>query len=321
MPWRTFFAALTAAFALIYGGRAPAAFLPDFLNLSAPLYAELPDIASCRAGQLQHAERLAVLARVNDIRQRHGLAPVSRDTLAEPAVDQAALMLAANGRLEHNPPGNWRCFSAAGAGAASNSLLSGGVTAPNIAFHTPAQDIIAWLTDANAVATETIGHRRLLLDPFLKSVAYGRVSGKVGPRRASVGSVLKVTGPGSALTAGSGSELIAWPYHDYPQRYFTDGAYLSVSLLIDRTRKQANAAVDFSAARVSVVTESGRAMPVRNIRFDNQYYGLPNNLQFMLPRIEPNVRYEISIDGVNVRGEEKSYRYWFRIMPDGGDRA
>jgi hypothetical protein len=317
----TVFSTLLIAVLLIYARPASAAFQADFLKLSKPLYKELPDIGACRGGLLHEAEKQRVKSGLNDIRQRHGLAPIGRELAAEPAVTQAALMLAGNGQLTHNPPASWRCYSAEGAGMVAKSLLSGGLTAPNIAFHTPVQDIVAWLTDVSAVESETVSHRRILLDPFLANVAYGRVSGKVSRRNAGLASVLKVSYAKTAGATESMPQLIAYPYHDYPLRYFAEGAILSLSLLIDASRKSANAEVDFSGARISVNTGRGKSMAVRNIRFDNHYFGLPNNLQFKLPDLAPNVRYEVRIDGVRVRGAVTSFHYWFRITPDADDRA
>lgn len=292
-------------------GLARPAFYPDFRVLSAPLFAEQPDIPACRGGRLHENAIREAWQALNGIRSLHGLAPVETDRY-DTAATQAALMLAANGSLSHSPPVSWRCHTAAGAQALAGSLLSGGVTARNIAFHTPAQDIIAWLTDNNA-ANDSIGHRRWLLDPFLGKVAYARVSGSTGGRKVTVASVLHVTG---IARPAAGPELIAYPYQDYPSRFFHADSLLSLSLLVDRQRRQGNAAVDFSAARVRIASASGEPLRVRDIASDRQAFGLPNNLQFRPVGIRHGVRYEVSVDGVRVGGLQKSYRYWFRIIPD-----
>jgi hypothetical protein len=278
------------------------------------MFAEQPDIPACRAGRLQDAQVQLALDTLNAIRELHELAPVTLNPLTEQESNQAALMVAANGKLDHNPPASWRCFSTTGAKAMAKSLLSGGVTAPNIAFHTPAQDIIAWLTDHTAVSSDSIGHRRWLLDPFIGQISYGRVSGKTVGRNVSVGSALAFNN--TKLKPVTGPALIAYPFHDYPARFFSENALLSLSLLIDKQRKPGNSAVDFSQASIRVVNERGESVRVRNVRFDNHFFGLPNNLQFELDDIQQGVRYDIQVDAVKVQGQEKSYRYWFRIVPD-----
>ena len=293
-------------------GLARPAFYPDFRALSAPLFAEQPDIPACRSGRLRDVAESEAWQALNEIRGLHGLAPVALDR-QNAAAAQAALMLAANGRLEHVPPASWRCHTAAGAQALAASLLSGGVTARNIAFHTPAQDIIAWLVDNKATAADSIGHRRWLLDPFLGKVAYARVSGSTGGQKVTVASVLHVTG---IARPAAGPALIAYPYQDYPARFFHDDTPLSLSLLVDRQRRQGNAAVDFSTARIRVTDERGEPLLIGGVASDRYAFGLPNNLQFRPAGIRHGVRYEVSVDGVRVGGLEKSYHYWFRIIPD-----
>lgn len=288
-------------------------FYPDFLTLSKPMFSEQPDILNCRAGRLNDAQVQLALDTLNAIRVLHELAPVTLNHLTEQESNQAALMVAANGKLDHNPPASWRCFSTTGAMAMAKSLLSGGVTAPNIAFHTPAQDIIAWLTDHTALTSDSIGHRRWLLDPFIGQISYGRVSGKTVGRKVSIGSALAFNS--TNVKPVTGPELIAYPFHDYPSRFFSNNALLSLSLLIDKERKPGNSSVDFSQVRIHVTNERGESVRTRKIRFDNQYFGLPNNLQFELDDIQHGVRYDIQVDAVKVRGLEKSYRYWFRIVP------
>lgn len=292
------------------------AFYPDFLELSAPLFAVLPDLQKCQTGQLQETEKQNLLSHINSIRQLHGLASVTLNHDTEASVKQAALMFAVNGQISHNPPTTWQCYSEAGANAALKSIISGGVTAKNIAFYSPEQDFIAWLTDINAINIADIGHRRILLDPFLASIAYARVSGRISKHKVSVGSALWPTAMNSSSVGVSADQLIAYPYHDYPARYFADGTVLSVSLLIDKTNKQGNAAVDFSTARIHVSNENTDKIQVKHIQYDNKYYGIPNNLQFIVSHIEPNLRYQVSVAGVRINGIEKTYTYWFRIVPE-----
>ena len=288
-------------------------FYPDFQKLSDALYIETPNIPDCATGRLRDSEKKDILDVLNDIRQLHGLSPVSYNDNAEPQVMQAALMFAANGQIAHSPPPDWRCYSTAGAKAASQSLISGGVKAPNIVFHTPVQDIIEWLTDTNASIKNNIDHRRWLLDPFLKKVAYGRVSGMLDSRNQSVGSALLVVQPSNMHDATSHQEIIAYPYHDYPTHYYAQGTPLSFSLLIDNIHKQGNAAVDFSQAQISISADDGTQPKARKLAFDNRGNGLPNSLQFCLGRIKPSVRYTVDVQDVRINGLQKSYRYWFRI--------
>lgn len=290
-------------------------FYPDFRKLSSMLYQELPEPAACRTGILHEGQKQRVLSTVNTIRALHGLAPVQYEDSEQDAVMQTALLMAANGRIDHAPPPQWRCWTAVAAKTAGASLLSGGVRAPNIAFHTPEQDILAWLTDTEARSVAGIGHRRWLLDPFLKRIAYGRVSGAVDGRNQSVASVLKIMRPEKTAAAAAGPELIAYPFGDYPARFYAEGAPFSVALMIDASHKAGNAAVDFSQARINVTPASGKPLRIRGILTDNRFYGLPNSLQFRTDDLVSGERYDVTLDNVRVQGRPKTYRYWFRIMP------
>ncbi len=290
-------------------------FYPDFQKLSAGLYRQLPEPEACRSGILHDAQPQQVLNTLNAIRSLHGLAPVHYEDSEQSDVMQTALLMAANGRIDHAPPQHWRCWTAAAAKTAGASLLSGGVTAENIAFHTPEQDIIVWLTDTEARSVAGIGHRRWLLDPFLKRIAYGRVSGTVGKGKQSVASVLKIMRAEKTTAPVIGPELIAYPFGDYPARYFTEGAPFSVALMIDAGHKAGNAAVDFSQTRIKVTPASGKPLRISGILTDNRFYGLPNSLQFRTGDLISGERYDVTLENVRVQGQPKTYRYWFRITP------
>ncbi|MEY2866164.1 MAG: hypothetical protein RIQ43_190 [Pseudomonadota bacterium] len=288
---------------------------PDFQKLSATLYQQMPSPAACQTGVLHEAQKQKVLTTLNAIRNLHGLAPVRYDDSEQDEVMQAALLMAANGRIDHAPPHHWRCWTSTAAKTAGASLLSGGVRAPNIAFHTPEQDMIVWLTDTEARSVAGIGHRRWLLDPFLKRIAYGRVSGAVDGRNQSVASVLKIMRPEKTATAASGPELIAYPFGDYPAQYYAESAPISVALMIDAEHKAANSAVDFSQARIQVKSAKGKPLRISSILTDNRFYGLPNSLQFRTGRLLAGERYEVTLEHVLVQGQPNNYRYWFRIVP------
>jgi uncharacterized protein YkwD len=290
-------------------------FYPDFQKLSAALYQQMPSPAACQTGILHEAQKQQVLTTLNAIRHLHGLAPVRYDDSEQDEVMQTALLMAANGRIDHAPPRHWRCWTSTAAKTAGASLLSGGVRAPNIAFHTPEQDMIVWLTDTEARSVAGIGHRRWLLDPFLKRIAYGRVSGAVDGRNQSVASVLKIMRPDGLAKASAAPELIAYPFGDYPAQFYAEGAPISVALMIDAEHKAANTAVDFSQTRIQVKSAKGKPLRISGILTDNRFYGLPNSLQFRTGDLIFGERYDVTLENVRVQGQPKNYRYWFRIVP------
>ncbi|NAR67690.1 CAP domain-containing protein, partial [Acinetobacter haemolyticus] len=106
--------------------------------------------------------------------------------------------------------------------------------------------------------------------------------------------------------------VIAYPYHNYPAKYYMAGSILSISVLTDQKNFFANRNVDYAKATV-VVTErsSGAKQKISNIRFENN--GIPNHIQFNFDDLKPNVIYDVKLSNVLVNGQPKEYSYWFNV--------
>lgn len=286
----------------------------DFFSSIALLYTVQPDIAACNPGQLKPEVGQRVLAVVNDIRAHHALPPVTYAAAEEPAVQQSALMMAANGQLSHTPPPSWLCYSAAGATAAGQSniyLAMGG----GLRYSQDADIVIGWLTDTNNVAANNIGHRRWLLYPFLSTISYGRVAGRWQTSNRADGASIKVINT-AQNTAGPLPDYVAYPYQDYPARYFDTNALLSFGVIANKTSNfGANANVNFAGATITVRQRGGATLPVSNVSFDNDGFGLPNNLQWSVAGLAANTIYDVTINNVMVNGASRNYSYFFRLTP------
>lgn len=287
------------------------------------VYAVAPDLASCRTGRLAAAEAARVLALLNDIRRLHGLGPVDWDATQEEAVMRAALLFAANGQLSHTPSAHWRCLSVAGSLGAASSNIHLWVGSAGSLPRSSEEVLIGFLTDIGNRESGNIGHRRWMLDPFLKRVAFGRVGARAGAmlHDGAALSVVEAAGGMSDLRGLPGlggsarADHWAWPQGAYPARYFHPEAFLSFSAIVDLTERAANAAVDYRGASVSVRRADGRPLVVSQLSFDHHGYGLPNSLQFKAAGIEPDVEHEVLIQGVRAAGAPRDYRYRFRIVP------
>lgn len=285
-----------------------------YIERARALYAQPPDIGACQAGVLKTEETERVLAAVNEIRALHGLGQVLYDSESQTQVMQASLMFAANARLSHHPGSDWKCHSGAGVEGAGTSNISGGVASPYLRFRASEDDVASWHTDVNNTIADNVGHRRWILDPFVKRIAYGRVSGDFDGNAVSTGSAIKMIYPADWDRAQTTAQFIAYPFGDYPGKYYARGAILSFSVLADASGKHRNASVDFADAEVSVFVRGGGRIAVSGVAYDNQWYGLPNNLQFKAEGVEPGIHYEVRVTGVRVDGEARDYAYWFRIL-------
>lgn len=287
----------------------------DFFQQVAAMYAAQPDVAACQPGQLSAQVTARALQTLNAIRALHHLPPVAYSSADEPGAQQAALMMAANAQLSHTPPTSWRCYTAAGAAAAGASNLYGGLGS-GLRLLSDEEVFAGWLTEVDNLTAENVGHRRWLLDPFLGSVAYGRVAGRHDTYTRTDAAVIKVfdtagpAGPSGALPA-----YVAYPFEDYPARLFDTRALLSFGVVANSSNRWANQNVSFANAAVTVRQRGGGTLAVSRVAHDNQGYGLPNNLQFFVTGLQANTIYDVSIARVNVGGVSTDYSYWFRIVP------
>ncbi len=287
----------------------------DFFAQAAAMFAVQPDIANCQPGQLSGQVTVRALQTLNAIRALHRLPAVAYSGADEPGAQQAALMMAANAQLSHEPPASWRCYTPLGAETAGASNLYGGLGS-GLTLLSDEQVMAGWLTEVDNLTAENVGHRRWLLDPFLGSIAYGRVAGRHATYTRSDAAVMKVFDTaGAAGPTGPLPPYVAYPFEDYPARLFDTRALLSFGVVANATNRWANGNVSFANAAVVVRARGGGTLTVSRVRYDNDGYGLPNNLQFFVSGLQTNVIYDVSVNGVSVGGASTNYSYWFRIVP------
>jgi hypothetical protein len=125
------------------------------------------DVSSCTPGTNATLYEDAVARRINWFRAMGGMPVAVTLTPADSTNDQAAaVMMAANGALKHDPPSSWSCYTSSGATAASNSNLALGSAG--------ADAITGYIWDSGANNTE-VGHRRWILYPQTQVMGTGDV--------------------------------------------------------------------------------------------------------------------------------------------------
>jgi len=285
----------------------------DFTTAASGLYAVQPDTTLCRAGTLTAAEQSAALATVNAIRTAHGLSAVIYDTAGDEEVRQISLMSVVNAQLSHAPPTTWGCYSATGlAGAQSSNLYLGGPSA-YLTLASSASILSGWLADIGSEAT--LGHRRWMLDPFLKQIAFGRVDVQAASGVRTTGAAIKViyAADGTGLVT---PDYVAYPVGDYRKAYFQNNPIQSFTAIADKTSRSANglSKVDYGVATVSVVPRGGAALAVTEVSPDYAAYGVPNVLRFRAAGLAAGVVHDVTIANVRVNGVLRSYSYTFRLV-------
>lgn len=277
---------------------------------AAALYDVQPDVAGCRAGTLKASVKAEFLARLNAIRALHQLPAVAYSDAEDAQEADSSLMMAVNKQLSHTPPASWTCYTASGAAAAGSSNLIGG-WGTGLGFSSEDEYLGLWLTEGGSAS---IGHRRWILDPFLGKTSYGRVAVVLPDGSRASAASMRVFNFTSGVPVPSGvPAFVAYPYGDYPARYFSLSSYLSFSAIASTTGAfGANANVSFARATITV-TGPGGALTVSDVTSDNDGYGLANNVQWRVAGLQAGVAYTVRITGVT-GAPQSEYSYTFRVV-------
>ena len=169
----------------------------DVFVPNAAVAAEAPDpesTAACDAGAPAGELQTATVNLINYVRGMSGVGGVSFDPELSAKAQQAALMMQANGALDHQPPDTWACYTADGAEAASKSNLC--------LCGSTAGVIKTYMDDAGAGDTET-GHRWWLQRPDTQTMGGG-----------AYGSAHALWVQGQQAEAG-GPTFTSWPSAGY----------------------------------------------------------------------------------------------------------
>lgn len=276
---------------------------------AAALYDVQPNQAACTAGTLKAAVKADFLAKLNAARALHNLPAVTYSAVEDDQEAASSLMMAVNKALSHTPPTTWICYTAGGATAAGSSNLIGG-WGTGLGFSTEDDYLAGWLRENGSAS---IGHRRWILDPFLGKVSYGRVSLVLSDgSRASAASMKVFNFNGGVTVPGGVPGFVAYPYGDYPARYFQPGDYLSFTAIANTGGTfGANGSVRFTGATVRVTGPSGN-LTVSDVASDNDGFGVANSVQWHVTGLQAGVTYTVTISGVT-GAPQSSYSYTFRI--------
>ena len=275
-------------------------------------YAQVPTLGSCKKGAVTGSSKAEALATVNQVRAFSGLPPVTYDYTGDTEVQAAALIMAANADLSHFPSQSWSCWTQAGYdGAGSSNLHMSWYSAP-LDPKPPSEAVVGFLIDWDV---PSLGHRRWLLDPFLPSVSWGAAGGYSpagGDWPYVWAGILQVMKDGAPSLFGLDLDFVAYPVGDYPAEWFEAGWYLSFSALVDKGSSWGNADVSYASAQLKVSGPSG-PLSVYDVSYSDEYYGLPNHLQWRVSGLQAGVTYTVEINGVKDGGVTHSYEYDFRL--------
>lgn len=285
---------------------------PDLLVELTEVYSVMPEIGSCNPGLITPAEQAEAIDYINSVRLLHDLPPVVHDPSHDLHAREAALIIAANDYLSHNPPDTLDCWSPDGRLGSQKSNLAWAARLdgePQKGF-TSTYMIDTWWKDS---AIEMVGHRRWLLDPFLREVSFGRVDrpGNATNYSITAAALWVIDDDRSGGTSFTG-DFVAFPYHDYPSDLFTDGLSISFSAVVDHDDYWANQGVDLTDVAVTILDEANVPIRIRNLRTTVDAFGIPNAVIWDAD-LQQGVRYTVRVEGIRYEGVAKDYTYWFRL--------
>ena len=264
------------------------------------LYAEPPDLDNCIAGRLSRAAEDRAFETANQIRALHGLPAVRWTTVYSREAQQAALLQAANGALNHDPDPNLRCYTAEGAAGSTSSNLYGGDGNTD-----PANHLVGWTNDANPLGLVAVaGHRRWLLNPLAINFTYGQVDGFAAHK---VFDYFQVDDLAPEIEV----DFVAFPYGRYPFSLVGEGSPWSLSVIVDPDDFFANAGDFFREATITVTRAADRvSLPISERYADFIVYGIPNFLSWQVEGWEYDTLYEVEVANVRLPGgRREAYLY------------
>lgn len=249
---------------------------------------------ACDAGVIAPAYLDSLQGLVNFFRAMAGVpAQITFRAEYNAKAQQAALMMSANGALDHEPPPSWQCYTAEGAEAAANSNLSiwSGLG--------PKYHGIKGQMEDDGDNNYPVGHRRWILCPATRYMGAGDVP-EDGDFMAA-NALWVMDGNSSGPRPSVRDDFIAWP----PSGYVPDDlVYARWSFMLRDA--------DFSAATVRM-RYAGGDVP---LRLESQEFDICENTLVWAPNIDvsslsPNQdhRFDVEIAGVRIGGQVRTFTY------------
>ncbi|MCK4897321.1 MAG: CAP domain-containing protein [Anaerolineales bacterium] len=246
---------------------------------------------NCNEGTTSYAFQEAVQLRINYFRAMAGVPSevVLSDEYNQKA-QEAALMMSVNKSLSHHPPSNWKCYTADGDQAASNSNIALGAYGPNainLYMHDP------------GYGNYFVGHRRWILYPQTQEMGTGDIPYENGYPGANALWVFdsNVFGP----RPDTREVFVAWP----------PPGYVPYKVVYPRWSFSYPKA-DFKSASVSVTSNRKSVdisvQPVINGYGENTIVWELDDLIFDSPP-ETDTVYTVKVNNVKISGDPHNFTY------------
>ena len=72
--------------------------------------------------------------------------------------------------------------------------------------------------------------------------------------------------------------------------------------------------MNFASASIAITSETeNKVYQIKDLQFDNEGYGVPNNLRWRTSGIRTGVKYNVVIHNVIINNYSQDYSYWFQL--------
>ncbi|MDR0927253.1 MAG: CAP domain-containing protein [Ignavibacteria bacterium] len=294
------------------------------IPLNAQMFEITPDIATCTQGKISAEVRDSVLALLNQIRAVHKLNPVTWNDIGEDLAQAASLSIANSGIMVHTPVADNCATPSSDSGRKYSNISLGLYRSRDMSdidkLFNSTIALLGWLTDNKNVADlSMVGHRRMLLSPFLQTVGFGAVKANLNATNARYAAALWGNTKENLDTSTCPNNYVAYPYEEYKSEWFNKKFYLSLNLIPKSNKPFTSISYDFSKCNISITDEKGRKYKASGIKYstkideyaDTFYCGLSNNLCWKVNGLKDNTKYFVAISGLVFEGEEQVIEYWF----------
>jgi len=239
------------------------------------------DEPSCNAGGVPQNTKDKIFMRLAYFRKAAGLNNVvDEESVKSEKAQQAALMMHANGALNHFPPNSWKCFSESGKQAAVSSLL----TSTN-----NASAIDSYIRDYGS-ENGPVGHRRWLLWPKLQEMGIGNTD--------RYNALWVLGNPGTPPV--DAPEFITWPPKGFvPKQVVYPRWSFSIAM------------ADFTETKITMKYKNGSPISIEieeltGIYGDNTIVWKPG---ININTISEDTVFSVTLKNVGINNETKDFEY------------
>ena len=244
-------------------------------------------VLGCQPGLTSSVTNQATLSALNYVRSLAGLAPVTFSATMNANAQRAALIMAANNALSHDPSSNWRCWTSTGAATAGKSNLA--LAYPSL----HAGQIIDLYMDDRGEGNVAVGHRRWILNPF---------STVMGSGTTDTANALQVVGPTNSYRPNP--TYVGWPSPGYFPNALEPSGRWSLS--------SGSKAVSFRYATIYVYRADGVRVPVHKYSVHSGY-AQPTVVWQMPSTFDKTASYTVGITGIKKSGYSGSLRTSYTV--------